>query len=226
MRREKRETEIAIIPSIWFSKCGVPSVNRYKMHVLNIQLYTVSYIHWLLMTFNETQMLRMLRKKHEFNLKCRKKNHLHMLWKGFGTAVTLCLSHCWKLKPSTSAHAFQSTIYMTILQNNEMKPDKWNKRKIALVCVCVFVFTAKNFSCLKKKNKSDNLKKKSEKLNVACPGNRFVFTSFSFFYFFFTLKLQIDWKRDKKTHVKYDQYQCMIYQVVTKFCNPGISLDW
>lgn len=79
MRREKRETEIAIIPSIWFSKCGVPSVNRYKMHVLNIQLYTVSYIHWLLMTFNETQMLRMLRKKHEFNLKCRKKNHLHML---------------------------------------------------------------------------------------------------------------------------------------------------
>lgn len=135
MWREKRETKIAIISSIWFGKCGVSSVNRYKMHVLNIQLYTVSYIHWLLMTFNETQMLW---KKHEFNLKRRKKKHLHMLWKGFGTAVTLCLSHCWKLKTSTSAHVFQSTIYMTILQNNEMKPDKWNKRKIALVCVCSF----------------------------------------------------------------------------------------
>lgn len=224
MRREKRETEIAIIPSIWFTKCGVPSVNRYKMHVLNIQLYTVSYIHWLLMTFNETQMLRMLRKKHEFNLKCRKKNHLHMLWKGFGTAVTLCLSHCWKLKPSTSAHAFQSTIYMTILQNNEMKPDKWNKRKIALVCVCVR-FHSEKFFLPEKKNKSDNFFKKSEKLNVACPGNRFVFTLFSFFIFFcFETPNRLE--KRKKTHVKYDQYQCMINQVVTKFCNPGISLDW
>lgn len=200
-------------------------VNRYKMHVLNIQLYTVSYLHWLQMTFNETQMLRMLWKKHEFNLKCRKKNHLHMLWKGFGTAVTLCLSHCWKLKPSMSAHAFQSTIYMTILQNNQMKPDKWNNRKIALVCVCVR-FHSEKFFLPEKTNKSDNLKKKIWKIECCMPRKKICFHFIFIFHFFLYFETPNRLEKRKKTHVKYDQYQCMINQVVTKFCNPGISLDW
>lgn len=45
---------------------------------------------------------------------------------------------------------------------------------------------------------------------------------FSFFFYFETPNRL---EKRKKTHVKYDQYQCMIYQVVTKFCDPGISLD-